>query len=206
MDFDLLAHPIISWAFGGIGITVVGWFISFFLKKFRSKNLALVVPSSEQNHNEQSVNLNIYNGATDTQNEKGCTMKDDEINLGCKKNSTKILFIDDEVRFKVVKILQRAGWVHTKLIKDAESLDQEEIKSSHIIFVDIQGVGLELTPKEEGLGLASALKQKYPEKKIIIYSAEQTGDRFHEALREVDDFLPKDADPYQFQRIVEDFA
>lgn len=123
-----------------------------------------------------------------------------------KKNTTKILFIDDEVRFKVVKILQKAGWVHTKLIKDADSIDQVEIREAKIIFVDIQGVGLEITPNEEGLGLALALKTKYPEKKIIIYSAEQTGDRFHKALREVDDFLPKDADPYQFQTIVESFA
>jgi hypothetical protein len=40
------------------------------------------------------------------------------------------------------------------------------------------------------LGLASTLKQKIP-KKIVLYSAEITGDRFHKALQEVDSCLPK---------------
>ena len=59
---------------------------------------------------------------------------------------------------------------------------------------------------DEGLGLALAIKDKYPEKKVIIYSAETNGDRFHEALRKADSFLPKNADPYEFQRIVEEFT
>jgi len=131
---------------------------------------------------------------------------DIEDSIESKKSRTKILFIDDEVKFKVVKILQAAGWIHTQLIKDVKSLDQIEVKESKIIFVDIQGVGKELDFKEEGLGLASALKEKYPHKKIIIYSAEQKGDRFHKALRQVDDSISKDADPYQFQSLVEDHA
>ncbi|EHU9754481.1 hypothetical protein KZ559_004224 [Escherichia coli] len=174
-------------------------------KKFFSGQTQAVVQDSKPITNEQNVNLNIYNGNLDS-SKKDDAMVDDKKDLDYKKNTTKILFIDDEVRFKVVKILQKAGWVHTKLIKDADSIDQVEIREAKIIFVDIQGVGLEITPNEEGLGLALALKTKYPEKKIIIYSAEQTGDRFHKALREVDDFLPKDADPYQFQTIVESFA
>ena len=35
------------------------------------------------------------------------------------------------------------------------------------------------------------LKKKYPEKKVILYSTESAGNRFHEALRKVDDFLYK---------------
>ncbi|WP_339841810.1 hypothetical protein, partial [uncultured Alcanivorax sp.] len=56
------------------------------------------------------------------------------------------------------------------------------------------------------LGLALAIKEKYKEKKVIIYSAETEGDRFHEALRKADSFLAKNADPYQFQRLVEEFT
>ncbi|HBT3899949.1 TPA: hypothetical protein MBK69_001996 [Klebsiella pneumoniae] len=205
MDFDPSSHPILNWAFGGAGVAFVGWLLNILWKKFFHSDVPPVVPPTIPNQNEQNVNLNIYNGSIDVQ-KKEDAMPDDKFTLEYKKGNTKILFIDDEVKFKVVKILQKAGWVHTKLIKDAESLDQTEIKEAKIIFVDIQGVGLELTPNEEGLGLALALKTKYPEKKIVIYSAEQTGDRFHKALREVDDFLPKDADPYQFQTIVESFA
>ena len=205
MDFDLSSHPILNWAFGGVGVTILGWVGSLLWKKLFPTEPASVVPSMEPIKNEQKLNLNIYNGY-EAPKEKESAMPEEKTTLEYKKANTKILFIDDEIKFKVVKILQKAGWVYTKLIKDAESLDQTEIKDAKIIFVDIQGVGLELTPNEEGLGLALALKTKYPDKKIIIYSAEQTGDRFHRALREVDDFLPKDADPYQFQTIVESFA
>ncbi|UJD81975.1 hypothetical protein FS595_20550 [Serratia rubidaea] len=205
MDFDPSSYPIINWAFGGAGAAFLGWLIKTLWEKIFPKSSSSDVPATPQNNNEQNVSLNIYNGSNEYNNLDDI-MTDDNSTLEFKKNNTKILFIDDEVKFKVVKILQKSGWVHTKLIKDADSLDQVEIKEAKIIFVDIQGVGLELTPNEEGLGLALALKTKYPEKKIVIYSAEQTGDRFHKALRNVDDFLPKDADPYQFQTIVEHFA
>ena len=58
-----------------------------------------------------------------------------------------------------------------------------------------------------GKKFVETILRDYPQvKKIIIYSAEQTGDRFHKTLREVDGSLPKDADPYQFQSIVEQYA
>ncbi|WP_426767882.1 hypothetical protein [Erwinia aphidicola] len=205
MNFDPSSYPLLNWAFGGVGIALLGAIGTFLKKFFFPKHERDDNPPHSQNTNEQNVNLNIYNNNLATEKVDDMNSSNEDC-IELKKNNTKILFIDDEVRFKVVKILQRAGWLHTKLIKDADSLDQQEIKEAKIIFVDIQGVGIELTFKEEGLGLASALKNKYPEKKIIIYSAEQKGDRFHKALREVDDFLQKDADPYQFQRIVEDFA
>lgn len=74
---------------------------------------------------------------------------------------------------------------------------------SDIFFVDIQGVGKKLDFQDEGLGLANALKNKYPNKKVVIYSAENRGDRFHEALKKADDSLPKNAEPFQFQQTIE---
>ncbi|MHB2093345.1 hypothetical protein [Pantoea dispersa] len=206
MSLDLNSYPILNWAFGGVGVTVVGFILNSLRKKYFPGTEDSENPPRVHQDNQQNVTLSIYNGSPANDGKVETMVNTEADNLDIKKNNTKILFIDDEVRFKVVKILQRAGWIHTKLIKDAESIDQVEISEAKIIFVDIQGVGIELNFKEEGLGLASALKNKYPEKKIIIYSAEQEGDRFHRALREVDDFLQKDADPYQFQRIVEDFA
>jgi DNA-binding NarL/FixJ family response regulator len=84
-------------------------------------------------------------------------------------------------------------------------LDAQVVIDSDIIFVDINGVGLTLF-EDQGLGLASALKLKYPKKKIIIYSAETSGDRFHKALRQVDDCLSKNAEPYQFINLVENLS
>ena len=83
------------------------------------------------------------------------------------KQLSKILFIDDKT-FPVVDILKDASWVNTKRIKDAESLDQMEIKEAHILFVDIQGIGKKLKFKDEGLGLVIALKEKYPNKKYFL--------------------------------------
>jgi DNA-binding NtrC family response regulator len=123
-----------------------------------------------------------------------------------RKQKTKILFIDDDTKFKVAKILANSGWINTAIIKDANTLDEPSILDAHILFVDVQGVGVKMSFDSEGLGLALALKEKYPQKKIIIYSAETKGDRFHAALRKADSFLPKNADPYEFQKLVEELS
>ena len=122
------------------------------------------------------------------------------------KKRISILFIDDDTKFKVVKILKNAGWINTSSVKDVKSLDDPIVKDTDIFFVDIQGVGIELQFNDEGLGLALALKNKYPNKKVVIYSAETKGDRFHAALRKADSFLPKNAEPYEFQQIVEQYS
>ena len=49
-------------------------------------------------------------------------------------------------------------------------------------------------------------RQKYPWKKVVVYSAEPTGDRFHDALSQADARLRKNADPYQFQTLVEQLS
>jgi len=122
------------------------------------------------------------------------------------KATTKILFVDDNhTEYKMVSILKKAGWIKTKSVKDITDLDAQILLDSNIIFVDINGVGLTLF-EDQGLGLASALKVKYPQKKIIIYSAETSGDRFHKALRQVDDCLSKNAEPYQFINLVENLS
>ncbi|MGE6210289.1 hypothetical protein, partial [Aeromonas media] len=117
-----------------------------------------------------------------------------------------ILFIDDDLKFKVVKILNRAGWTNTKIVKDLIAIDQQEVKDADIIFVDIQGVGINLAFRDEGLGLTIALKKKFPEKAVIIYSAEQNGDRFHDAIRIADSLLAKNSEPYEFEVIIEKHA
>jgi hypothetical protein len=51
-----------------------------------------------------------------------------------------------------------------------------------------------------------ALKDKYPQKTIILYSAEPTGDRFDKKLKKVDDSLPKNAEPYEFISLIEQYS
>jgi len=121
------------------------------------------------------------------------------------KQITRIVFVDDGT-FEVIQILRNAGWIHTERIDDVDSLDAARIRDAHILFIDIGGVGKKLKFRDEGLGLISALRQKYTHKKLVVYSAERMGDRFHEGLSAADERLAKNADPFQFQAIVEDFS
>ena len=120
------------------------------------------------------------------------------------KSIVKIVFVDDK-SFPVVDILKKAGWMNSRRLKDVKSLDEADIQEANLIFVDVQGVGKALRFKDEGLGLTIALKQKYPSKKIIVYSAEDEGkiETFHKALSICDARLSKNADPYEFQTLVE---
>ncbi len=187
-----------EWVFGGIGVAGISLLSKMFLipKPAEEKNKNL---NTNQNTNTNNITVNFSQSHQSTsENKKGRPLE--EI-----KRLTNILFIDDDTDFKIVKILQKAGWVNTKIAKSIKSLDERRILDAHICFVDIQGVGVDMF-KDEGLGLAGALKDKYPNKKIVVYSSQTTGDRFHESLRKVDHVLRKDAEPYQFENLVENFS
>lgn len=188
-----------DWVFSGIGVVFIGGLIAL----IRGKQ----PHTSTQN---KQIKINIVNDSKKHKppDSKGDIAKEKSTkkSLDDYKNVTHILFIDDDIRFKVVKILAKSGWVHTKLIKDAKTLDDQDIVDATILFIDVQGVGVTLGFSDEGLGLALAIKEKYPHKKVVIYSAETKGDRFHAALKKADTFLSKNADPYEFQKIVEDFT
>ena len=171
------------WLFSGAGIAFISWVGNRLYKK-----------------NKTSNSITINNNIKSTKADPEETYKDATEKL---KVTIRILFIDDQhTKFKMVSILKKAGWKNTKSIKDITDLDDFKAQEADIIFVDINGVGKTLF-EDEGLGLASALKKKYPQKKIVLYSAETKGNRFHKALREVDDCLSKDAEPYQFMNLIE---
>jgi hypothetical protein len=114
--------------------------------------------------------------------------------------------VDDDTTFNVVKIIKQAGWPNVKIVKDIKDLNCVDVTESDIFFIDIQGVGRALQFADEGLGLALQIKRKYPAKKVVIYSAQTTGDRFHKALNEADGGLAKNADPYEFISMVEQLS
>ena len=184
-----------EWFMSGIGVALIGWIGNFL---FRKKELL-----ANQSNTTQSV---VVNNIAQTSSANGSSQPEAAMSLADRKFKTRILFIDDDTKFKVVKILTKSGWINTSIIKDANTLDEPSIIDAHILFVDVQGVGVAMGFDSEGLGLALALKEKYRAKKIIIYSAETNGNRFHEALRKADSFLPKNADPYEFQKLVEELS
>lgn len=124
------------------------------------------------------------------------------------KQIVKILFVDDSSVKMADWLEKKDGWRNVTKIKDVSSLSQKEVREAHIIFVDIQGVGKAMNFKEEGLELIVALKERYPEKKIVMYSAESNGqiDAFHKAGDLVDGRLRKSADLYEFSTMTERLA
>ncbi len=185
-----------EWIFSGIGVLIIGWIATYLYKRFNKSDIKEKISSSGiQNSN----NITINNNLTDIRNEN----KDFQRKT---KDSCHILFIDDQhTDFKMVSILKKAGWSNTKAIKDLTDLDDYKVVEAKIIFVDINGVGTQMF-EDQGLGLAAALKDKYPEKIIILYSAEPTGNRFNKKLRKVDESLPKNAEPYEFISLIEQYS
>jgi hypothetical protein len=184
-----------QWVFSGVGVSVLSGLLYLWKKR-------------ETGSSGSATNISItntVNAAVSQSGSQGQTSylfpKESDI-----KFNTRILFVDDDTRFKVVKILKDAGWPYVRIIKDIRSLDAPEIIEANIIFLDIQGVGNALGFSDEGLGLAYAIKQRYPQKRVVIYSAQTSGERFHKGFQKADYILPKNADPYEFIQIVEDFS
>ncbi|MFY7938560.1 MAG: response regulator [Flavobacterium sp.] len=160
--------------------------------------------------NEQNVNVNVTVGDTNPTLPK--SEKPDRIKINrseiidIMQPKTSVLFIDDDTNFNVVQILKDSGWKKSKTVPDIKTLDVPAVRDADIIFVDINGVGKLLKLEFEGLDLALMLKQKYSEKKVIIYSANRNSNSFHKAWDICDFKLEKNALPYQFQNLVEEYS
>lgn len=192
-------------------LSIIGITISYKNYKKKSPNASppLQIENNPQispsNNNTNNLTVNIGSDSQDSNTTKK-TNSIDNFDIEKLKKSTSILFIDDDTKFKVVKILVNEGWLNTKSIIDLKSYNDEVIKNSDIVFVDVQGVGKVLDCKDEGLGLAMNIKNKYPNKKVVIYSAVQLHNVFHEAVQKVDFLLSKDAEPYEFISLIERFS
>lgn len=186
-----------AWVFSGIGISIIAMAFKL-LKQFFLSDSKSDITQSVNSPVTQTTNISIVpDGVVNASNEITS-------HLNLDKDNIFILFIDDE-KFGVVNILRNGGWKNTKLIKDIKDLDDADLRSAHIVFVDINGVGIALQFKNQGIGLASAIKSKYPHKKVVIYSGESNGDRFDRDLRKVDDVIKKNAEPIEFMNIIEGF-
>lgn len=149
-----------------------------------------------------NVNINNIFSPTIPASKTGQDVALDEMHPLHSKSRTQILFIDDDRNFKIVDILKKMGWLNTKIIKDVNSVEDPNILAADILFVDVQGVGKLLQFSDEGLGLALAVRKRYPNKKVVIYSDLEDGKRFHEALSEADYSLPKTAEPMRFEEVI----
>lgn len=183
-----------EWIFSGVGVAIIGWIILAIKKNKKTETPV----SSTSNKNIITINNNALQANGSLQQKQNNHPK--------RKEDYRILFIDDNhTDFNMVSILKKAGWPNTKAVKDLTDLDDLKAREASIIFVDINGVGTQMF-EDQGLGLAAALKDRYPEKTIILYSADPTGNRFDKKLKKVDDTLPKNAEPYEFISLIEQYS
>ena len=136
-----------------------------------------------------------------TQQQKVCAHTPEQ-----RKQLTKILFIDDQTDFKVVNILKKSGWKNTKIIKNVSSVDDRNILEADICFVDINGVAEKLFPKTQGLGLVGAIRERHPDKRVVVYSSQSKRDVFDPLWDTAHGKLAKNATPYEFENYVEIFS
>lgn len=193
-----------------IGLLGAGWAIKVVMKKISSSQNQDNDQSGNGNNNQ---NLNFFIGDGMSGNvqigngDKSSTPENKEADsksTSCRKEkgSVHVLFIDDQ-KFDNVDVLRNAGWKNTKSIKDIKAIDCPEVLAADVIFVDINGVGTSLFPKEQGLGVAVQIKSRYSEKCVVVYSAQPQ--ELHKALSQVDAVLPKNAEPYEYISILENY-
>lgn len=193
-----------------VGCSVIASYI-FVRNKVTAKGVSEEVPAhlpansvnkiESRNENNNSFVVNV-GPQSDSVSGSFVKQVDNVVDISALKKSIRILFIDDDPGFKIVGILKKMGWQNTRIVEDITSLEEAVLLDADVVFIDIQGVGKSMLYVDEGLGLALAIKRRYQKKKIIIYSAEEEGARFHDALQEADYSLPKTAEPIRFEETI----
>ncbi|MBT4732891.1 hypothetical protein HOB87_13110 [Candidatus Woesearchaeota archaeon] len=89
-----------------------------------------------------------------------------------KKEQLQILFIDDET-MPIVETLRKAGY-QVKKKQNISSEDDVDVRNSHVVFVDYDGVGGKLSD-QQGAGVIKRIRNKYQKTKyLILYTAQPT--------------------------------
>jgi hypothetical protein len=192
-------------------ITIIGFVISklFFStnNKLENSNLESIKQTNNSSNSQSvEVNLNVGNLLENKDSKIGNSPVDRNAIIDNQKSRIHILFIDDDTKFKTVQMFKDSGWKNTKTVKDIKSIDLPVVKNADIIFVDINGVGKLLYLEYEGLDLAYMIKEKYPDKKVVIYSAKKDSNSFHKAWDIIDARIEKNALPIQFQNVVDNYC
>lgn len=103
------------------------------------------------------------------------------------KKRIEILIIDDE-EFSYLDSLKKHEY---NLTQKHDITDLRDVEAYKIILCDIRGVGKFLTSNFGGAYLIKQLKEKYPEKTIVAYTASEYDAKFQQFLNYADDIVPK---------------
>lgn len=114
------------------------------------------------------------------------------------KAKIKILFVDDKDDFPIIGMLRNNGY-QVEYLDDIVDFEAKTVKYADIIFLDINGVGVAMKFKNQGMGLCGALRDYFGNsKRLILYSGETAGSIFDKDAKKADATLVKDSDLYQF--------
>lgn len=103
------------------------------------------------------------------------------------KKRIEILIIDDE-EFPYLDTLKKHEY---NITQKADISDLRDVEAYRIILCDIRGVGKFLTSEFGGAYLIKQLKEKYPEKTIVAYTASNYDAKFQQYLSYADDTISK---------------
>ena len=122
------------------------------------------------------------------------------------KARIRILFVDDKDDFQIIKMLRNNGY-QVEYLDDIVDFDAKEVKYADIIFLDINGVGVAMKFKNQGMGLCGALRDYFgTTKRLILYSGETEGSIFDKDAKKADATLPKDSDLFQFTSYITQYG
>lgn len=114
------------------------------------------------------------------------------------KFKARIAFIDDEELTHIDR-LRKDGYNITHFA-DIDKIDDFIRKEYHVIILDIQGVGKELTPNQEGWGLLKYIKEEYPHIVVIMFTgADWSITQYKDLANKADDFIGKDLEFLDFK-------
>lgn len=103
------------------------------------------------------------------------------------KKRIEILIIDDE-EFPYLETLKKHEY---NITQKTDISDLRDVEAYNIILCDIRGVGKFLTSEFGGAYLIKQLKEKYPEKTIVAYTASKYDAKFQQYLSYADDTVSK---------------
>lgn len=120
------------------------------------------------------------------------------------KSMANILIIDDEEPVELRTLLNKEGWKNYYL-NDLDALSNRKLVDCHVVCIDIMGVGKKLQ-ESSGIGLVKHIKERYPAKKIILYSSVSNHDIFEDSLDYVDKKIRKQTSLVPFILAIEEMA
>lgn len=103
------------------------------------------------------------------------------------RKQTNVLVIDDE-GFEPKSFLESNDY---RLTSKTFIENIREVSEYSIILCDIRGIGGNISPTYEGAFIIKEIKENYPEKAVIAYTASQYDPSYNIYLQRADEVLPK---------------